>query len=422
MGRSIVDIGESALQSLLDAIHSKRPVIGLTHNFYRYPARFSPEFARASIEAFSNPGDLIVDPFMGGGTTLVEARLLGRPAIGLDVSELSVFIARVKATPLSHTDVEEVAAWVEATRSELNIRNVIPETESLENEYKRNLKGRTWPIRKAIEIALGRLAILKTARQRDFARCALLKTGQWALDCRKEIPSLAAFRARLVWNSRKMSEGALAFSSVARKADRQYASKPFRTLPLKYSAIGIECVRQVTDVGPPKLILTSPPYPGVHVLYHRWQIQGRRETPAPFWIANCLDGSGASYYTMGDRKQLGLKDYYNGIRDAFTSLSQISDANTIVIQLVAFSEPSWQLPRYLEAMQQAGFSELRLDGLPKAGDSRLWRDVPNRKWYAQQQGSTPSSREVVLVHKLTKGFNADEACEIHASAPTHLKA
>jgi hypothetical protein len=39
-----------------------------------------------------------------------------------------------------------------------------------------------------------------------------------------------------------------------------------------------------------KLIVTSPPYPGVHVLYHRWHVDGRRETPAPYWIAGCNDG------------------------------------------------------------------------------------------------------------------------------------
>ena len=57
----------------------------------------------------------------------------------------------------------------------------------------------------------------------------------------------------------------------------------------------------------PRLVLTSPPYPGVHVLYHRWQVDGRKEAPLPFMIANKLDGAGLSYYTMGDRKYPGLK-------------------------------------------------------------------------------------------------------------------
>ena len=56
------------------------------------------------------------------------------------------------------------------------------------------------------------------------------------------------------------------------------------------------------NVRAPKLVLTSPPYPGVHVLYHRWQVDGRKEAPLPFMIANKLDGAGSSYYTMGDRK------------------------------------------------------------------------------------------------------------------------
>ncbi len=56
------------------------------HEFYRYPARFTPWFARAAIETFTRPGDLVIDPFCGGGTTAVEAQLTGRIAIALDAS------------------------------------------------------------------------------------------------------------------------------------------------------------------------------------------------------------------------------------------------------------------------------------------------------------------------------------------------
>src|SRR5688572_5448436 len=66
------------LSRLLAAIEDPKRVSCLTHTFYRYPARFSPIFARAAIEAFTSPGDLVLDPFMGGGTTLVEASSIGR--------------------------------------------------------------------------------------------------------------------------------------------------------------------------------------------------------------------------------------------------------------------------------------------------------------------------------------------------------
>lgn len=66
------------IRALLEALYSESPVSGLTHSFYRYPARFSPQFARTAIEAFTQPGDTVFDPFMGGGTTVVEALALGR--------------------------------------------------------------------------------------------------------------------------------------------------------------------------------------------------------------------------------------------------------------------------------------------------------------------------------------------------------
>lgn len=53
---------------------------------------------------------------------------------------------------------------------------------------------------------------------------------------------------------------------------------------------------------------------------------------------------------------------------------------------MAFSDPSWQLPRYLSVADDAGLSEFFLPNLKRVGDGRLWRLVPNRKWHADQKG------------------------------------
>jgi hypothetical protein len=58
---------------LIAGARDTQPVRGLTHGFYKYPARFSPAFARAAIRTFTHPGDLVLDNHVGGGTTLVEA-------------------------------------------------------------------------------------------------------------------------------------------------------------------------------------------------------------------------------------------------------------------------------------------------------------------------------------------------------------
>ena len=68
-----------------------------THQLFRYPAKFHPPVARVLIERFSSPGELILDPFCGSGTILVEARAQGRNAIGLDWDPVAVFISNIKS-------------------------------------------------------------------------------------------------------------------------------------------------------------------------------------------------------------------------------------------------------------------------------------------------------------------------------------
>jgi hypothetical protein len=168
---------------------------------------------------------------------------------------------------------------------------------------------------------------------------------------------------------------------------------------LNRSAAGLEDDERITNRRAPRLVVTSPPYPGVHVLYHRWQVDGRKEASLPFMIANKLDGAGGSYYTMGDRKYPKLKTYFDNIRAVMSSVAMIADRHTVIVQMLAFSEPDWQLEHYLETLKEAGLKEAFLPALKGRGDGRLWRSVPGRRWYSDQRGETPGSQEVVLIHR-----------------------
>jgi len=72
-----------------------------THSIHPYPAKFIPQIPRNLIKLF-HPGDssVVLDPFCGSGTTLVESIDLGLNAWGIDVNPLACLIARVKTTPL----------------------------------------------------------------------------------------------------------------------------------------------------------------------------------------------------------------------------------------------------------------------------------------------------------------------------------
>jgi DNA methylase len=396
VNRARVQWSREMQQRLVKGARDDAPVSGLTHSFYRYPARFSPEFARTAIEVLTKPGELILDPHVGGGTTLVEALVLRRPAVGVDISELAEFVSAVKTTVLSKQELEHLSLWAGRLRNAIDVRGYsFPNTFYLQEGYYKHLDHPSrWRLRKGIEQAIGTAVCMPSTRLEAFVRCVILRTAQWALDGRKNLPSLSEFRERLIMNAQEMIAGARDLSQTVRKGGAHSSIKI-----LNRSAAGLEEEVMWRQVGAPRLVLTSPPYPGVHMLYHRWQVDGRKEAPAPFWIANKLDGAGSSFYTMGDRQFPELRTYFDSVRAAMSSVMAVCDFQTVVVQMVAFSDPSWQLPRYLATMEDAGLKEIRLPILRGEGDGRLWRSVPGRRWYNDLPARTPGAKEVVLFHQ-----------------------
>lgn len=263
--------------------------------------------------------------------------------------------------------------------------------------YQRNVP---WWLRKALEIALESTEDLATKRQREFARASLMKTAQWALDCRSEIPSKTQFLLVHRNNLRSMIESVFAFRSRLEEGFRDFPSHVWRNRRLlSRTAVGIDTDRRIPQNWlPPKLVLTSPPYFGVHIVYHRWQIQGRRETPAAYWLAGCRDGHGGAYYTFGDRRRKNMDTYLRFLRDCFASIVGLLGENSVVVQLVACSNPKTQLPAYLKTMRAVGLEETDMRELAKR-DHRIWRTVPNRKWYADLKGNLSASKEFLLIHR-----------------------
>ena len=388
---------ESGLDGLIPAARDMRPVSGLTHNFYRYPARFSPSFVRAVILELSEPGDWVMDPFAGGGTTLVEALAAGRNALGIDISALAYFICEAKTLVLNDRDTDALRRWIRGIPKTINMHTPGHHfTDYAEAGYYRNIVSQDyWRIRKAIEQVLVSAMRLRSKGARTLARCVVLRTAQWALDARKIIPSVSRFRKELMTQAKTMLSSALDFRICVEQYPPNQRPK---AICLNRTSAGLEDEPLVARIAPPKLVVTSPPYPGIHMLYHRWQVDGRKETPAPFWIANQLDGAGSSYYTMGDRHYPKLRTYYENLEATFRSITNVCGPETTIVQMVAFSEPEWQLPRYLEVMNSCGLRELKPWNLDEDGDGRLWREVPNRKWHARQKELSPGSREVVLIH------------------------
>jgi len=380
------------LSQLRSAAVNSDPVRGLTHSFYRYPARFSPQFAASAIELFSKPGDIVLDPFMGGGTSIVEAYALGRVAYGVDLNQLAAFVTRAKLTVLDDGEVRRLSQWLESTLGNFNYRSAAVVSTAAAAKYTRNMSGpAARPIKKVVGFALSNINGLATARSRRFARCILLRTTQWALDGRLQPPSVQEFRARVFQFAEEM------FCSMyhLRGLLSSYGTRVRRPRVVCARAEHLPRLPMFRDGEKAALAITSPPYPGVHMLYHRWQVLGRRETPAPYWISNCNDGQGASFYNFGGRHDPEQESYFAAYDSSLIALHSVLKPGGVLIQMVACRNPLAHLPRMTAAIRRAGF-----EPLDSAGDATsITRDVPGRKWHAMLKGPIETSREFVLVHR-----------------------
>jgi len=80
------------------------------YKMHRYFARRPWSVFRALIEHYSNPGSIVLDPFCGGGVTVVEGLRLGRKVIGVDLNPLATFITRMEVIDV---DLDELKAAFE---------------------------------------------------------------------------------------------------------------------------------------------------------------------------------------------------------------------------------------------------------------------------------------------------------------------
>ncbi len=342
-----------AYRSVATAALDQKPVSGMTHTFYRYPARFSPSFAASAIENFSKESDIVLDPYMGGGTTIVESLAQGRKTIGNDLNSLAVFITRVKTMPLTKQEQAAAREWSHTTLSQLSYRMELDPSRCIEPQtgQTKNLnvpKARF--IKKLVALALESCTGLHSDNLQAFARCVILRTAQWALDGREAHTTVQQFKDRLALTAEEMVTSVESFRSAISKHPEHGPILLNVDTALLPSTTPFQLGLRAD------LVVTSPPYPGVHVLYHRWQVDGRKETPAPYWIAGCQDGMGASYYNFADRR--AMNPYFEKSLATLQGIRAVMRRGGVIVQLVAFNCVETQLSRYLNNMEHAPLDRL----------------------------------------------------------------
>jgi DNA modification methylase len=228
-----------------------------THSIYSYPAKFLSHLPRGLIAKLSkNEGDLVCDPFSGGGTTGLEAMLSNRRFIGYDINPFGILVSKVKTTYIPPKTIENSLKEIIDNYKLLNPKfKVLDQTDMmcLGEKISHEINGITAYLKTKIQdprlqsfFELALIHVTKIVGRRDFEQ-----RSNW-----KDVSLIPMFLRK----SKKMMN---AVSFLPKKSE--YLPE-FRIGSNHQMAI----INENVD-----LIITSPPYLGVDVEYQKLQLQRR---------------------------------------------------------------------------------------------------------------------------------------------------
>src|SRR3989338_5482823 len=146
-----------------------------SHGFHKYPAKFIPQLAKRCIEENTKINEIVCDPFMGCGTTLIESLVSGRKAVGVDINPVAYLISKVKTNPINPAKLKQETDKVlsdlelyfksknqkQKTLSKIEITPIIPNNNRIEYWFPNE------ELRIELGLILGRIDLIKAKDIRD---------------------------------------------------------------------------------------------------------------------------------------------------------------------------------------------------------------------------------------------------------------
>lgn len=112
----------------------------LTHGLHRFPAKFIPQVPAWALDNFARQDSVVLDPFMGSGTTLVEGLVRGGTNVGIDIDPLARLIAGAKTTNVASDRMFDLGGEVAArwTSPATKLRSPMAGVERFDHWFSRN--------------------------------------------------------------------------------------------------------------------------------------------------------------------------------------------------------------------------------------------------------------------------------------------
>lgn len=296
----------------------------LTHAVHPYPAKFPPQIPARLIEILTSPGDVVLDPFCGSGTTLVEALRLDRGAVGLDINPIAVLVSEAKTLRLTgptENALEELDQAVEADASREGGEPLIfsarwPACTPLPPPPIPNLERWFGPIAiREIGLLLARLDGLNDQLAIKVARAVLSSI----LVTVSNQDSETRYTAR----SKDLGRGDVLTSFGRKLREFRRLLVAFReATPPREARVLLADARHLpaVEVGVVDAIVTSPPYANAfdYHLYHRHRMYWLGYDPAE--LRKLEIGSHLNYQRRGD----GVETYRRDMQACLESMAAVS--------------------------------------------------------------------------------------------------
>jgi tRNA G10 N-methylase Trm11 len=139
-----------------------------THTLHRFPGKFVPQVARELLNLLGLQAgqDIVLDPFCGSGTLLIEAAAAGINSIGFDIDSLAAFITEAKITPLTPRQLGELRAFWRDPFSSGTAPAPLPDVVNLSHWF-------TPTCAKQLAVLKGRALAIDDMHQRNFSLAIL---------------------------------------------------------------------------------------------------------------------------------------------------------------------------------------------------------------------------------------------------------
>jgi site-specific DNA-methyltransferase (cytosine-N4-specific) len=238
------------------------------HAIHPYPAKFIAQIPRQLLQLYQLPaGSVLLDPFCGSGTTLVEGIDAGFDVCGVDLNPIACLISRVKTTLLPSPLNNSVASIINTAKANLACGPVqVPKIPNLDHWFKQDVQQalaalvaginveQSVPVREALQVALSSI-IVRVSNQESDTRYAAIE---------KKVIS-----AENVLEFFKRS--ALAISRALTERDSDLFTRPRKATILARDLMALSPEELPNNVG---LVITSPPYPNAYEywLYHKYRM------------------------------------------------------------------------------------------------------------------------------------------------------